>query len=530
MIPCAPAVRPAACRAVLLPFLALVLSACPGGDKKGGVVNPPPPDVATAQVEVTAPAASLQAGQTMQLAAVARNAAGTVLTGKAFTWQSNDAALASVSSSGMVTGRDAGTVTFTATETGSSRSGSLSLPVTPVPVATLSFEPAAVSLQVGATQPLKITALDVEGKVLLGRTVTLTSSDEAVASVSGSTVTAVAPGSATLTASAEGKTAQAAVTVIPVPVALVSVSPGSADLAPGSSVQLTATLRDAAGNVLTGREIRWSSSHPTVVSVDERSGLATARATGNAAIMALADGKTGSSGITVAIPVAARVVVTPAFATVDVGATTSYTASAFTASGAAISAPSVSWSALSPNPSVAVSASGVVMGSGAGQARIVARVNSASDTAVVAVLGPQSLLSTAFVGGAASAEVKAGQTITVPIVLDLSKVSSNGDLGAAQLELSYDPAVLWYRSAAVGAGGGDFHVPVEGSFRFSFAATSPQGAARLTLVTVTFQVASNAAPGVRRALGLAYSAQPAGTGFQPYDRPVAVGGRIRVVQ
>ncbi|HEX8362693.1 MAG TPA: Ig-like domain-containing protein [Longimicrobium sp.] len=526
MIPCAPAVRPAA---VLLPLLAAVLSACSGGDKRGGVVNPPPPDLATAQVEVTAPAGSLQAEQSMQLVAVARNAAGTQLSGKAFTWQSSDAALATVSSSGMATGRGAGAVTFTATETGSSRSGSVSMPVMPVPIATLAFEPTSISVEVGATQPLKITAIDVAGRTLSGRTVTVTSSNGAVASVSGSTVTAVAPGSATLTASAEGKIAQATVTVIPVRVASMSVAPGEIALAPGATVQFTATLKDAAGNVLTGREVRWQSFSSTVATVDER-GLATARAAGEVTIRAEAEGKIATARMIVAVPVAARVAVTPAFATVDVGAAVSFTASAFTAAGVAISNPSVSWGPPPNNPAVAlVSASGVVSGVTPGSSPVVARANSASDTAFVAVLGPRSLLSTAFVGAEARAVVRAGQTITVPVVLDLSRVSSNGDLGAAQFVLSYDPAVLLFRSAVVGIGGADFHVPMEGSFRFSFAGTQPLGSSRVTLATVTFQVAPGTAAGTRRALGLSYSAQPASTGFQRYERPVAVGASIRVV-
>jgi len=135
----------------------------------------------------------------------------------------------------------------------------------------------------------------------------------------------------------------------------------------------------------------------------------------------------------------------------------------------------------------------------------------------------------AFTGGQAKTYVGRGQTITVPVVLDLSKVSAGGDLGAAQFELKYDPAVLVYQSAAAGVTGtADFNVPTPGTFRFSFAGTDPQGTARLTLVTITFQVAPGAAVGAQRALTLTYTAQPANTSFAKYALPIAVAGRVQV--
>ncbi|MGH8637886.1 MAG: Ig-like domain-containing protein, partial [Burkholderiales bacterium] len=50
-------------------------------------------------------------------------------------------------------------------------------------------------------------------------------------------------------------------TATPAPVAQVTVAPASASVAKGATRQLTATLRDAGGNVLTGRAVAWSSSN-----------------------------------------------------------------------------------------------------------------------------------------------------------------------------------------------------------------------------------------------------------------------------
>ena len=194
-------------RSILFPLLLSAVAAC----GEGGVE--PVPDVATASVAVSAAAPGMQEKQSVQLSAEARNAAGSALAGKSFTWTSSSDAVATVSASGVVTGNAAGSVTITATETASSRSGTVTLSVTPTPVAALEVLPAALSLVVGGTRELTITARDAAGNALAGRTVALVSSNGAVATVSGSTVTAVAPGTATLTATVGGKSATATVTV-----------------------------------------------------------------------------------------------------------------------------------------------------------------------------------------------------------------------------------------------------------------------------------------------------------------------------
>src|SRR3989442_14131841 len=46
----------------------------------------------------------------------------------------------------------------------------------------------------------------------------------------------------------------------PKPVASVTVSPTSASVLQGQTLQLTATIKDSAGNVLSGRAVTWTSS------------------------------------------------------------------------------------------------------------------------------------------------------------------------------------------------------------------------------------------------------------------------------
>jgi alpha-tubulin suppressor-like RCC1 family protein len=86
------------------------------------------------------------------------------------------------------------------------------------PVATVTVTPTSSTMAVGSTLGLTAKTLDVAGKVLTGRTVTWTTSDGTVATVSQTgLVTAVTPGSATITATSEGKNGTSAITTIPIP-------------------------------------------------------------------------------------------------------------------------------------------------------------------------------------------------------------------------------------------------------------------------------------------------------------------------
>src|SRR5437867_3384086 len=153
-----------------------------------------------------------------------------------------------------------------------------------------------------------------------------TGSSPASAAVSAAgLVTGVAAGSATITATSEGKSGTASVTVAIVPVASVTVSPATAVVLVGATVQLTTTLKDAAGNVLSGRSVTWASGTPAVATVSS-TGLVTGVAAGAATITATSEGQSGTAAVTVySVPVAS-VTVSPATANVFVGATTQLSA------------------------------------------------------------------------------------------------------------------------------------------------------------------------------------------------------------
>ncbi len=90
------------------------------------VVNPGEP----ATVTVTAPSKNVKPGSTMQLAATATDSKGNALTHQTFVWSSSSTNTATVSATGLVTGRRAGNVTITAqTSASGGKSGSVDLTV-----------------------------------------------------------------------------------------------------------------------------------------------------------------------------------------------------------------------------------------------------------------------------------------------------------------------------------------------------------------------------------------------------------------
>src|SRR5438034_2948663 len=88
-----------------------------------------------------------------------------------------------------------------------------------------------------------------------------------------------------------------------VPVASVTVTPGTASVTVGQTVQLTATLRDANGNPLTGRVITWQSSNSAIASVNG-SGLVSGVAAGGPVTMtATSEGQSGTASVTVTVEI-----------------------------------------------------------------------------------------------------------------------------------------------------------------------------------------------------------------------------------
>ena len=269
-------------------FTVLALGACGGGDSG-------PPAVAT--VTVTPAAAQVEAGLTTQLTASAKDSKGTTLSNP-ITWSSGAATVASVSATGLVTGVAAGSATITAAAGG--KEGTATITVVPPSVQTVAVSLAASTIEVTRTTTATAVLRDGGGNILTGRQVTWTTGNTAIATVSsGGVVTGVTVGSTTVIGTSEGKTGSAALTVVPPPVATVTVSLNPASVVAGATSQATFVARDAANNVLTGRVVAWSSSNQAAATINATTGAIAAVAAGTTTITATVEGRTGTAPLTV---------------------------------------------------------------------------------------------------------------------------------------------------------------------------------------------------------------------------------------
>jgi uncharacterized protein YjdB len=261
-------------------------------------------------VGISPSGALLEAGATLQLVASDRH--GNSLDAK---WSGSNAGVATVSATGLLTGVSPGKVTVTAQTKGKPASADFTViepaaapspPARPgiptITTAAVSADTFAVSARwaaaSGATRyewrtGANQTAWSTTGSVS-DTTASLRAPHLSGASGYWFCVTAVnSAGSSDPACNSYAPPASA-----PAPVATVTVSPSTASLTVGGTQQLTATLRDASGNTLTGRTVTWSTSSSTVATVSA-SGLVTARAAGSATVTATSEGRGGSASISV---------------------------------------------------------------------------------------------------------------------------------------------------------------------------------------------------------------------------------------
>ena len=164
----------------------------------------------------------------------------------------------------------------------------------------------------------------------------------------------------------------------------VTVSPATAELtALGTTVQLTAEVRDQNVRIMPGATVSWTSGASSVAAVSA-SGLVTAVGEGVATITASAGEASGSAMVTVA-QAPDSVAVYPATATITaLGDTLRLVAQAFDTNGHAVASAGFSWES-SADSVATVSTSGLVTAVGEGVTTITASSGEASGPAVVTV-------------------------------------------------------------------------------------------------------------------------------------------------
>lgn len=355
-------------------------------------------DREVAAVQIAPASVSVRIGTTVALVAQTIDAEGRALSGRAIAWSSSNNAIATVSNQGTITGVTAGTATMTATSEG--KSGTAAVTVTLNPVATVTLAPGSNTLGVGTNAPFIATLRDAGGVVLTNRVIAWNSSNVQVATVSSTgVVTGLSAGAATVSAVSEGRVGTASLLVLARLASTVTLTPSTANIIIGSTLQLASQITDPSGNILPDRPITYASDNSAIASVNG-TGLVTALAPGAVRITANSEGKTGLANIVVSpLPVAA-VQVTPSTATVLTGTTRQLNFEALSTTGSVLSGRNITWT--SGAPSVAsVSASGLVTPLAPGIALIVGVVEGVAGFSTITVQHP-AIASLTITGGVAS--------------------------------------------------------------------------------------------------------------------------------
>ena len=331
---------------------ALTVGACGGDSGGGGGVTPPPPPPVVRSVSITPSTATVRVGDAQALSALVDAGTGVATT---VTWSSESPSVASVSSTGVVTGVGTGTATIRATSTANSAVSGTALIVVQ-PARSIAVSPGITNIGTGQTATFTATLQIDPG---LSTAVQWRTANAAVATISvNGVVTGVALGTTQITAVSQVDTtlrASATVNVTQV-VRTVAVTPTAATLNINNTQQLTATVTADAGLATT---VSWRSATPTVATVNG-TGLVTAVGVGTANILAISTADTtrrATSVITVA-PRTTTVQITERNVSVNPGSGTALTSVVVADPGVNTT---VDWTSSAPQVAT-VSASGAVTG------------------------------------------------------------------------------------------------------------------------------------------------------------------------
>ena len=284
---------------------------------------------ALSSITVTPAAFSIASGQSKKLSALGTYADGTSLdvTSQA-TWSSSTSA-ASVDSTGLVTGSSAGTSTITATI--GSKTGSAIATVSTALLQTISLTPLTASIATGQTQNFTANGLFSDGSqtdITNGVSWSSAATNFATIDQTG-LATGVSAGAAQISA-ASGSVAPglATLTVTPAVLTEIDIAPDAQYIPVGGQLQLslTGTYSDASTQDITANAT-WTSSDPTLASVDPATGIVTGVANSNnnpVTITATYGSITSTTTVYVTDAVPVSIQLTPSTSSIANGTTQQY--------------------------------------------------------------------------------------------------------------------------------------------------------------------------------------------------------------
>lgn len=355
-----------------------------------------PPVGPLMSLQVTPATASIVAGTTQQYVAIGTYAdKSTQDVSASVTWNADTSGVATISAAGLATGVTPGTASINAT-LGSITSNTAALTVTAVTLVSVQVTPATVSISAGMTKQFKATAIyadnsiqDVTGKAQWS------SDTPTVATISDTGLATGLPNdnatvSTNITATVNGIVSNVAVlSVVPTPLASITITPATANVTKGTTQIYTATgnYTDGTTRDLTGIAT-WVSDEKDVAIITG-AGMATGVEPGKANITATLGMVTSDASVLTVLPTPlASLAVTPTPATIAAGTKQRYAATATYVDNSTMDVTaSVSWG--SSNTSVAtIGTSGVATGVVPGSVTITATLGGVTSNAAALTVTP----------------------------------------------------------------------------------------------------------------------------------------------
>jgi len=334
------------------------------------------------QLIVAPMAISLERGERSEITAKVLDQFGGTMNSVPVTWESSNANVASVSTTGTIVAVGVGSATITAV-TGTLRAQTTVF-VTREAVSrvVINVEFPSDGFVISSSVTATATAFSVRGDTITRYGTTWTSSAAGIASISSTgIITAVSEGTAVITATIDGVSATTSVRVVapPAPPARVptriEVVPVATQIERGATTTISAVVLDQFGDVVEGSEFAWTSATPNVATVSNE-GVVTGVQLGQTEVVVTSGVLVARATIFVVAEAVNSVVVNVALPTggLLVGNTATSTATALSARGNVITGFAVVWT--SSETSVAtVSQTGLITAVSEGRTTISATIS-----------------------------------------------------------------------------------------------------------------------------------------------------------
>ncbi|WP_395007487.1 Ig-like domain-containing protein [Undibacterium sp.] len=375
--------------------VAAISTACGGSGDQGREPILGLPSANLVALNVSPLSSSIQIGGMQQYVATASFADGSskVVTSES-TWTSSTPANASISTSGAAQGLSAGTVTISAKY--ADKTATASLIVLPVVLQSIAVTPANPSIPMGSQQIFKAIGTYSNGSSAdITAISTFSASNPSIASISTSgTAKGLLVGVTPIVASSGGMSGTTNLTVTPAVLQQLALSPLNPSLQVGATqaMVVTATYTDGTTLVVTNSST-FTSGTPTIATVVSSTGIVRAVSTGTSVISANYNGMTVNTTVTVTPALLLSIAVTPANASILIGATQSFIATGTYSDGSTATISStVAWTSADISKATILS-SGVATGLAVGTTTMTASLNGRTGSANLTVTQPTTLLS-----------------------------------------------------------------------------------------------------------------------------------------